>query len=68
MRSSLLNPHVSAFWDLGERARAELESERWATTRGFESLRFRPSASRNTAIVIIFWPSVDAGGCISGGM
>jgi hypothetical protein len=41
MLLSLPNQHVSALWGLCERARAELESERWGTTRGFESLRFR---------------------------
>jgi len=46
----------------------DLESERWATTRGFESLRFRPSTSKNTEIMITSRPRVDAGGCISGGM
>jgi hypothetical protein len=32
----------------------DLESERWATTRGFESLRFRPSTSTNTDVLIIY--------------
>ena len=44
----------------------DLESERWATTRGFESLRFRPSTSTNTDVLIIYRSRGDAGGCISG--
>ena len=36
-----LNPHVSASADSPERGRAELESERPARDRGFESPRFR---------------------------
>ena len=36
-----LNPHVSASRDAPERAKAELESERPARDRGFESPRFR---------------------------
>ena len=32
----------------------DLESERWATTRGFESLRFRPSTSTNTDVLITY--------------
>jgi hypothetical protein len=46
----------------------DLESERTERYRGFESLRFRPSTSTNTDIVIISRLSVDGGGCISGGI
>jgi hypothetical protein len=44
----------------------DLESERPARVRGFESLRFRPSTSANTKIMITSRLSVNASGCISG--
>jgi hypothetical protein len=46
----------------------DLESERAERHRGFESLRFRPSTSTNTEIMITSRPRADAGGCISGGI
>jgi len=42
-----LNPHVSVSRHTRERAKAELERERPARDRGFESPRFRPLTSRN---------------------
>ena len=63
-----LRPAHTAGVVIADRWVDDLESERTERYRGFESLRFRPSTSTNTEIMITSRPRADAGGCISGGI